>query len=344
MDVSYLERGSNQTIMGLKKNICLIAFLVITWGACPLSIFAQVNVIFDTDIGSDCDDAGAMAVLHKLADGGEVNIIGVMFSSNANRYGVGVCHAINTYYGRRDLPIGQYIGDEIGDPNDSYSAMIACATAKYGHSLVDSTLEIVSLYKGLLEDQADSSVTIVSVGHPVGLFHLIEDPRGKELVKKKVTKWVAMTHTSHTPQNDWNFGKNGADKYIAELLSKWPTDIYFSGSGEDIITGNRKLPNIGDSSPVKAAYEYWTSNALESGRSSWDQIALLFAVRPEYFDVKRGRLKQNDKMETFWTTGSDRRLNNHFKVVPHIPKRALEDTIEALMAENSSVHLSRRSR
>ena len=34
------------------------------------SVFAQTKVIFDTDIGSDCDDAGAMDILHKLHDRG----------------------------------------------------------------------------------------------------------------------------------------------------------------------------------------------------------------------------------------------------------------------------------
>ncbi|WP_188753561.1 hypothetical protein [Parapedobacter defluvii] len=322
-------------MMKPKKNTCKMIFLMIAWIVIPLGMSAQINVIFDTDIGSDCDDAGAMAVLHKLADRGEVNIIGVMFSSNANRYGVGACHAINTYYGRPDIPIGQYMGeDEIGDPNDSYSALIARATDKYGHSLVDSTTEIVSLYKKLLADQTDSSVTLVSVGHPVALFHLIRDPQGMDLVKRKVTKWVAMTHTDRIPQNDWNFGRNGTDKYIKELLKRWPTDAYFSGAGEDIITGNRKLPNTGDRNPVKAAYEFWPGNALKNGRSSWDQIAVLFAVRPEYFNIEPGCLRQNDNMETFWTTAIDPDLTKRFKVVPRIPKDTLEDTIETLMAEN----------
>ncbi len=323
-------------MMELKKDICKFVFLMITFFVCPLLTHAQVNVIFDTDIGSDCDDAGAMAVLHKLADQGEVRILGMMFSSNANRYGVGVCHAINTYYGRPRIPIGQYRGEnQIGDPNDSYSRMIACSTDKYGHSLVDSTTEMVLLYKKILENQKDSSVVIVSVGHPVGLFHLINDPHGMNLVKKKVTRWVAMTHTSSIPQNDWNFGRNGADKYIRELLKKWPTDVYFSAAGKDIITGNRKLPNVADSNPVKTAYAFWKSNSLKSGRSSWDQVAVLFAARPEYFDIEPGRMRQNNQMETFWTAGTATHNHgsaNHFKVVPKLSKHALEDVIETLMA------------
>lgn len=143
-----------------------------------------------------------------------------------------------------------------------------------------------------------------------------------------------MTHTARIPQNDWNFGRNGADKYIKELLKRWPTDAYFSGAGKDIITGNRELPGNRHRNPVRAAYEFWPGNALKNGRSSWDQVAVLFAVRPEYFSVEQGCLWQNEDMETFWTAAVDSCLTNHFKVVLCIPKDTLENTIETLMAEN----------
>ena len=91
------------------------------------------SVIFDTDMGSDCDDAGALAVLHALADAGEVRILGVVFSSGKNRYGVGTCDAINTYYGKGDLPLGQYQATDVGDPQDSYTKRIATDTRRFGH-------------------------------------------------------------------------------------------------------------------------------------------------------------------------------------------------------------------
>ncbi len=42
-------------------------------------------IIFDTDMGSDVDDAGALALLHRLAELGEVELAGVIFSSGKNR-------------------------------------------------------------------------------------------------------------------------------------------------------------------------------------------------------------------------------------------------------------------
>jgi len=37
-------------------------------------------VILDTDMLTDCDDAGALAMLHALADAGEVRILGVVLN------------------------------------------------------------------------------------------------------------------------------------------------------------------------------------------------------------------------------------------------------------------------
>ena len=38
-------------------------------------------MIFDTDMDSDCDDLGALAVLHALADRGEEEILATVTSS-----------------------------------------------------------------------------------------------------------------------------------------------------------------------------------------------------------------------------------------------------------------------
>jgi hypothetical protein len=171
-------------------------------------------VIFDTDMGSDCDDAGALAVLHALADAQEVRVLGVIFSSGKNRYGVGTCDAINTYYGRGDLPLGQYQGTDVGDPADSYTRRIATAVDRFGHDTVDQAPDLVSVYCQILESQPDHSVTIITVGHPHGLVHLMRDRRAASLVRAKVDRWVAMG------MGGWNFQRMGMSGYVDELLQR----------------------------------------------------------------------------------------------------------------------------
>lgn len=299
-----------------------------------VNLYGQNNIIFDTDIGSDCDDAGALAILNKLADKGEVNILGIVFSSNKNKYGIGVCDAINTYYGRGDLLLGQYKGIEVGDSLDHYCKEIATAKNIYHHNVVDSAMELVAAYKKILEKQPDTSVTIVSVGHPHGLLLLLKDKVGAALIKQKVKGWIAMTYTGNSPVKDWNFGMNGAAVHIKELLKEWPTRVYFSSAGHDIITGNKKLPSTPVNNPVRKAYELW-NNALTTGRSSWDQLTVLFAVRPYYFKIDSlGTLEQNNKFETYWNS----QVNNakHHKIIPAKSKIELETIIEDLMSEPPS--------
>ncbi len=44
-------------------------------------------------MGSDCDDVGALALLNEYANSGKAEVIGVIFSSGAVPYGVGVIDA-----------------------------------------------------------------------------------------------------------------------------------------------------------------------------------------------------------------------------------------------------------
>lgn len=289
----------------------------------------SLNIIFDTDMGSDCDDAGALAVLHKLADYGEVKILGVIFSSGKNPHGVGVCDAINTYYGRGDLPLGQYKKDDIGDPLDRYCRRIATNTATYRHDVVDTAPELLRVYKDVLRAQPDKSVTILTVGHPHALSYLINDLEGLELARRKVKQCVSMGGAPDVPQEEWNLGRPGVESHVANILNNWPTPHYFSPAGADILTGHRKLPYTPQKNPVREAYLHY-DRALENGRSSWDQLAVLYAARPHLFKVERGTLMQDKPSKVVWTNAhSD---PPRFRVTPVLNQKELETLIEDLMS------------
>jgi hypothetical protein len=283
-------------------------------------------VIFDTDIGSDCDDAGALAVLHALADAGELTILGVIFSSGKNRYGVGTCDAINTYYGRGDLTLGQYQGTDVGDPRDSYTKRIAIDTELYGHDVVDQAPDLVAVYCSLLQSQPDDTVTICTVGHPHGLVHLLRDPRGAALVRTKVKRWVAMG------TGGWNFQAMGMSEYCQELLDKWPRPFYISPAGRQIETGHRLLPKTPESNPVREAYRLWgEGTAITEGRSSWDQVAVLFVARPELFHVEpTGHVERQPDGTVVWSRQADD--PNHHLVTPKPSTAEMAEIIEQLMA------------
>lgn len=283
-------------------------------------------VIFDTDMGSDCDDAGALAVLHALADVGQLRILGVVFSSGKNRYGVGTCDAINTYYGRGDLPLGQYQGSDVGDPQNSYTRQIATDTKRFGHDTVNKAPALVTVYRSILQAQPDHSVTICTVGHPHGLVHLLRDPQGAELVRAKVERWVAMG------MGGWNFQRMGVSDYIQELLDRWPMPFYISPSGKNIETGHRLLPATPETNPVREAYRLWgTGTAITEGRSSWDQVAVLFVARPELFDLESsGQVERLEDGRVIWNPLVDNA--NHHLVKPKLSPTKMAEIIEELMA------------
>src|SRR5688500_18066106 len=66
---------------------------------------APGRILFDTDMDSDCDDVGALAVLHALADRGAADILATVVSSR-HEWSPACADAINTFYGRPNLPIG----------------------------------------------------------------------------------------------------------------------------------------------------------------------------------------------------------------------------------------------
>src|SRR5713226_5471813 len=65
----------------------------------------SVRLIFDTDMGNDVDDAVALAMIHALESRGEAKLLAVTVTKD-NRWAAPFIDAMNTFYGRADIPIG----------------------------------------------------------------------------------------------------------------------------------------------------------------------------------------------------------------------------------------------
>ena len=194
---------------------------------------------------------------------------------------------------------------------------------------MDDAPDMIEVYRSVLRRQPDHSVTLLTVGHPIALVHLMRGEDTRRLVEAKVSRWVAMA------LGGWNFRANGMAPYMGELLDNWPTDIYVSPHGATVLTGHVKLPQMPESNPIRRAYERFVlegKSVLETGRPSWDQIATLYAVRPELFRVdSNGSLEADVEKGATWT----REVQNpkHFLVYPTIPDDELAQLIEGLMVE-----------
>lgn len=311
---------------------------------------SPVKIIFDTDMGSDCDDAGAMAVLHALADLGEVEILASIYSSRGdvgdNQYGPGVLDAIQTFYGRPDIPIGANRGGDVGDPNICYLKQIGNHPEIYGHDVMKTSdvPDMVDLYRKTLANNEDNSVVILTVGHPIALVHLLRseadsysDLNGTDLVRKKVSRWVAVGDAPSEPKIGWNFSRNGMSDYASQLLKDWPTDFYLSEKGRNVMTG-AKLRITSKTNPVREAYRIWLTNWAKGkpnrdkkNRFSLDAIGVLFAVRGTkgpFSIISKGSFQRTSE-GTSWDPSKDNPRD--FSVNMTISDKKMAHVIEALM-------------
>jgi len=245
------------------------------------------EIILDTDMATDCDDAGALAVLHALAARGEARIRAVLVNNGADA-SVGAVSAINAFYGQDDIPLGAYQDDEIGAPAGDFVTALAGDAALYGHS-VRSRREVpsaVEVYRRTLAAATDGRAVIVSIGHLNNLHALLHSPPdahsplpGRELIRQKVAHLVAMGG-DYPEGREHNFFARGSHAVTAEAIGQWPTPILFSGFTLGLaVKSGPGLLDLPETHPVRRAYAMHPARPLENGRPSWDQTAVLAAVR-----------------------------------------------------------------
>lgn len=278
----------------LSRTLALFGACLLLAQPLPAAAGPPAKIILDVDLAEDVDDAGALATLHALANRGEAEILGILISSK-NEW-VGPCaDAINTWYGRPDLPIGYQRGHQYGyrnakDPDRETPSQYAETVArKFPRDLDRSSdaPDAALLSRKLLSAQPDRSVTIVTVGFLTNLRNLLDSRPdefspldGEALVKQKVKQWVCMGGifpSGRFPdgQGEYNFMYDTIASVRA--VNDWPTPIVFSGFaiGAAIKVGAR-LVETPEANPVRMCYQLY--NGLKD-REAWDLTAVLYAVR-----------------------------------------------------------------
>jgi hypothetical protein len=254
--------------------------------ALSLSVHAApVPVIVDTDICTDCDDAGAIALLNCFMNDGEARLLAcVVDSRDADLSSGAAIQAINTYYGHKDIPIGAYHGDLV-QPSGSHYTKAVHAKFDPDFPTDDKLPAAVDIYRKALAAADDGSVVIVSIGFPENLQDLLKSPpdnaspmKGADLVKQKVKHLVVMGGSFPQEAGDFNLGSYNLGALSADLLSNWPTPVIYSGGeiGSGLNLG-QGLQSATDENPVKFIYGLF--GALQGGRQGWDPSAVWLAVK-----------------------------------------------------------------
>lgn len=330
--------------MDYRKYICGLGVILTV-----LSLWAEpTKVIFDTDMYTDFDDAGALACLHALADAGECEILATV-ANTRDSMSVAMCEIINTYYGRPNIPVGCVKAIGMGNERaKSHARRYGETVRKYGkwvkHLNSDSAPDAAEVYRRVLQAQPDHSVVICSVGFLTNLRKLVESDR--DLVARKVKLWVAMA-CSYPKGREYNSMKDWESSKIA--FERWPGPIIFTDFqyGMDCFAGRKIAESDVKDSPITDVYRGNIPSREEivqeathyfhrfyglNGRAAWDQTAVLIAVRgtAAYFNVHRGRYRMiGEQGENEWVP--DEEHGPHLRVTEKVNKIEVGKIIDELM-------------
>ncbi len=264
-----------------------LAFLLTLAIALPASAATPLDVIFDTDMGNDVDDALALAMLHAFASRGEVKLLAVTVSKD-NPWAAEYVRLVNEYYGRGKIPVG-IVHDGKTREDGLYVRQICELHGRHPGSTEDA----VPLLRKTLAAEPDGAVSLIQGGFSTNLAGLIgaapaqdSDLSGRELVKRKVRLLTVMAGNFAGPKPEYNVATDVPA--ASKLFASWPTDIYFSGFeiGEAILFPAASIEHdFPAGNPVAEAYRVYAKMPYD--RPSWDLTTVLYDLRPDrgYFDV-----------------------------------------------------------
>ena len=283
--------------------------------------FAQMPLIFDTDIGNDVDDALALALLHALDSRGECRIVAVTITKD-NPWAAPYIDLVDTYYRRPEIPIGVVKGSGV-TPEDS--AMIR-VPVEHAHKTTRDWPDAVGVLRDALNRQPDNSVTIVQVGFSTNLAHLVGGDR--DLVARKVKLLVMMAGNFVKADPEFNIKMDIPS--AQKLVREWPTPIVASGfeiGNSMLFPASSIVRDFPGDHPVADAYRNYKKFPYD--RPTWDITAALYAVRPNdgYFSLSEpGTIRVDDKGVTTLIPAADGK-HRYLKMNDLQRSRALEAMI-----------------
>lgn len=241
------------------------------------------QIIFDTDIGMDCDDAAALGILLNAHKRGECEILAIT-ASTGREGATATVNAICDYYGVNGIPVGRMKRMLQCDGVNNYARAVM---EKYGTEDVET--DAVPLLRKTLAGAA-GKVSVIAVGPLSNLEELLKSKAdefsplcGAELVKQKVDKLYVMIGSFS--QNfggkrfrEWNLLQDvPAARYVIE---NWGTKkVYLPHEiGAAVFTemGQNENPVWYSMKNFAIANGVDISNGYR--RESWDPVTCMIAL------------------------------------------------------------------
>ncbi|MCD8295313.1 MAG: nucleoside hydrolase [Clostridia bacterium] len=301
------------------KRLLGIAVVALCLAACTSAGPGKeiVDLIFETDMGNDIDDALALDMIFKYQDAGLVNLLGIGINKESNddrMWPAEFADIMCTWYGYPDTPIGLLRHGAYCDDGSNYTRDVALMTDANGNPLFARTVkdyealpEVPALYRRILAARPDSSVTMVSVGFSTNIAALLDTPgdevsplTGRELVARKVKLLSVMGgKIIDGSYHEYNIVRDipAAQK----VFSEWPSPIVVSPFevGTAILYPGSAVETGFDwaEGPHPAVEAYRHYHEMPYDRPSWDMTSVLCAVEgPSYFTVSpAGNIEIDDE-------------------------------------------------
>jgi inosine-uridine nucleoside N-ribohydrolase len=295
--------------------VVFAALLTASLGRPVMAVEPPVDLIFDTDIGNDVDDALALGMIHALQSRDECNLLAVTITKDCPQ-AAAYTDAVNTFYSRGSTPIGLVRKGVTPDPGKFLPLV---AREKNGRPLYPHDLDgadapdAVMLLRKVLASRPDSSVVIAQVGFSTNLARLLETPAdeispltGRELAAQKVRLLSVMAGAFKSINGGTHLEYNVVQDIPSaqKLAAEWPTEILYSGFeiGLAIPYPSRSILEDYRWQPEHILSEsYIAYMPPPHNRPTWDLTSVLAVVRPShaYFGLSpRGRVTVEDDGET----------------------------------------------
>lgn len=310
----------------LKKSFFAIAAAVAVIASCntPVPESADVpDIILETDIGNDVDDALAVDLAYKFQEAGKMNLLAICINKEGTAPAEFV-DILNTWYGHPETPVGIITsGADCETDAINYAKAVVDIKNEAGEPYFERSLsdyanltEAPELYRKILSSREDNSVTIVSVGFSTNLIRLLEtgpdqysELDGKALVAKKVKRLITMAGCFNDPNlHEYNVVKDIPAAKV--IFHEWPTPVVSSPFELGIqaqYPGASIENDFGwtEMHPVVEAYKAY--QPMPYDRPTWDPTALLYAVEgDQWFTVSPvGNITVTDEGSTLFEENAE---------------------------------------
>lgn len=284
------------------------------------------NVFIDTDIGPDCDDAGALALLCDFCSKGFARLLGVSHCTGSP-YGVPTVSAILQAFGL-NAPIGTCPDTRFLNEAKyiSYTPHIA---GSFPHDYPPEVPQpdALTVFRDCLRSAEDASVTVIGIGPQINLAAYLKDPETLELIRRKVTCLVTMAGSfeNDSEKAEWNILMDiPAAGYVAD---NWPGPvIYCPFELADKCRTGACLRNY-SRNPVAMAYRVFCGESCL--RPSWDLATVSYAVlgpQEIFLRTTPGRVHVDAEGHTLYSPDDG---GNRSYLVSKAGESALTERIEA---------------